>query len=191
MTISPLHPYWIFNGIAKSNVDISTFSMSRYIYVPSTVNDRRAVMSISREEMLDSDFIEQILSKLLPEENIAIHSRIIMKNGLVLHVPMIDMHTGSKAHLDKINSVLPDILINEIKWYSSGRSFHGYGPTLINQEEWVELMGRLLLCNQKHMTPTVDPRWIGHRLIAGYASLRWTKNGEHYLAMPSQLQLPH
>lgn len=172
-------------------MDISSFNMSRYIYIPNTINDRRVALSVPREKMLDEDFISHILGDLQPEENVAIHSSIVMNNGSMMHIPMIDMHTGSKAHLEKVNSILPNFLTNEIKWYSSGRSFHGYGQTLIDQEEWVELMGRLLLCNQKHMTPTVDPRWIGHRLIAGYASLRWTRNGEHYLAIPSQLQLPH
>lgn len=191
MNIPHSHPYWIFNEVAKSNVNISNFCMSRYIYTPNTINDDRIALAIPRSQMLNENFIENILSNLLPEENVAIHSNIYMNNGETVHLPMVDMHTGSKAHLEKINSVLPHVLRNEIKWYSSGRSFHGYGKTLINHDEWVKLMGRLLLCNQKSMTPTVDPRWIGHRLIAGYASLRWTKNGEHYLAMPAQLQLPH
>ena len=167
------------------------FCISKYIYIPNTINDNRISLKIPKEQMLNEEFINITLNNLLPEENIAIHSNIYMNDGTMLHLPMIDMHTGSKAHLEKVNSVLPHILRNEIKWYSSGRSFHGYGETLISHEEWVKLMGRLLLCNQTNMAPTVDPRWIGHRLIAGYASLRWTKNGEHYLAMPSQLQLPH
>ncbi|MHB1292207.1 MAG: primase 1D-like protein [Sulfuricella sp.] len=38
------------------------------------------------------------------------------------------------------------------------------------------------------MSPTVDPRWVGHRLISGYAALRWTKNTEQYLNTPTLIE---
>lgn len=161
--------------------------MSRYIYTPNTVYDKRTLINLTRQQILDEVAMSNILANLSPEENIAIHSNIIMNDGRSMHLPMIDMQTGSKAHLEKINSILPKEIHNEITWYSSGRSFHGYGKILLTIDEWVKFMGYLLLCNQKNMTPTVDPRWIGHRLLAGYSALRWTKNGLHYLAMPMQL----
>lgn len=51
-------------------------------------------------------------------------------------------------------------------------------------------MGKLFLATQVGVPPTVDPRWVGHRLIAGYAALRWTKNTPHYVDTPKKLILP-
>ena len=33
----------------------------------------------------------------------------------------------------------------------------------------------------------VDSRWIGHRLIGGYSSLRWTNNTGMYRSEPSKI----
>jgi hypothetical protein len=35
-------------------------------------------------------------------------------------------------------------------------------------------MGRLLLLNLPEKPCLVDTRWVGHRLIGGYAALRWS-----------------
>lgn len=104
-----------------------------------------------------------------------------------MHIPMVDMSTGSVAQLAKLRPFLGEELFQRFKWYKSGRSFHGYGRTLVTSSEWSALMGTLLLANQKGLAPTVDPRWVGHRLIAGYAALRWTKNTPHYINLPKEI----
>lgn len=98
------------------------------------------------------------------------------------------MHVGV---ISSVLNVLPKLLISKMIWYESGRSFHGYGTTLISNEEWIQLMGRLLLVNQPQQHPIVDSRWIGHRLIAGYSALRWTKNTDDYIQVPKLLKNIH
>jgi hypothetical protein len=110
-----------------------------------------------------------------------------MSDNQTLHLVMVDMSTGARAHLEKLRAFIGDNYADKIAWYRSGRSFHGYGDTLLTGELWVRFMGLLLLANQPSLEPTVDPRWIGHRLLAGYAALRWTKNTEHYLSAPSSI----
>lgn len=100
---------------------------------------------------------------------------------------MIDLSTSSRAHLKKLLAYLGESVFYGFSWYESGRSFHGYGSRLLTKSEWIEFMGILLLSNQKDLKPTVDPRWIGHRLIGGYSALRWTKNTYHYLNFPSKI----
>jgi hypothetical protein len=73
--------------------------------------------------------------------------------------------------------------------YSSGRSFHVYYPTLITHDEWVRFMGSALLLNMTHHAPVVDQRWVGHRLIGGYAALRWSCNTKTYRSMPERVLL--
>ncbi|NEX60635.1 hypothetical protein G3574_06065 [Noviherbaspirillum sp. 17J57-3] len=77
----------------------------------------------------------------------------------------------------------------EIKLFSSGRSLHGYGINPLTPEEWIRFMGLLLLANHPSKPTVVDTRWVGHRLLAGYAALRWSRNTSHYLQLPQAVQL--
>ena len=113
----------------------------------------------------------------------------MLRNGTTAHIPMADMATNAKAPLIKLQTLLEHTGFGGFKWYSSGRSFHGYGDRLLSDSDWIRLMGALLLSNQRGMNPIVDPRWIGHRLLAGYSTLRWTKNTKHYIDYPSNINL--
>ena len=120
-------------------------------------------------------------------QELAIHSDMLLANGHRKHLVMVDMSTSAKAHLEKLRQFLGEEFFRQITWFDSGRSFHGYGDSLLTEGNWTRFMGLLLLANQPRLEPTVDPRWIGHRLMAGYAALRWTKNTEHYLGLPTDL----
>jgi hypothetical protein len=126
----------------------------------------------------------RLMEETPPGQELAVHSDFRLVNSECAHLVMVDMSTSSKAHLEKLRAFLGDNLFHKIAWYDSGRSFHGYGETLLSTADWGKFMGLLLLANQPKLEPTVDPRWIGHRLLAGYASLRWTKNTQHYLGVP-------
>ncbi|SMF52832.1 primase 1D-like protein [Pseudogulbenkiania subflava] len=187
MTIPLHHPYWHIVSLIQNHQEISHLSISIYEYTPNSINDNREIFHIPRSDFLDEQHILKIINNLSGEQNISLHSDVKTLNGKKLHIPMVDMNTASKAHLEKLKNYLEERLYSELRWYKSGRSFHGYGRRLITTDEWVKLMGRLLLSNQKNMTPTVDPRWIGHRLLAGYSTLRWSKNGNYYLSLPEEI----
>lgn len=89
---------------------------------------------------------------------------LLMRDGRRLHLIMVDMSTSARAHLEKLRAFLGDNVFQRIAWYASGRSFHGYGESFLERDDWVKFMGLLLLANQPRLEPTVDPRWIGHRL---------------------------
>jgi hypothetical protein len=124
------------------------------------------------------------MRKTPPGQEMAVHSDIRLTSQERVHLVMVDMSTSAKAHLEKLRVFLGDNFFQRISWYASGRSFHGYGESLLPEPEWFRFMGMLLLANQPKLESTVDPRWIGHRLLAGYAALRWTKNTDHYRSMP-------
>ncbi|MCI2964930.1 MULTISPECIES: hypothetical protein [Shewanella] len=167
--------------------DIHTLQFSYYNYIPQSVIDDRYTFRVSIECFLEPDFIAKLFYDTPINKELAFHSNIITTSGEVMHIPMVDMSTGSAAQLNKLKSFLDDSIFQRFKWYKSGRSYHGYCGILINEREWLILMGRLLLANQIGFPPTVDPRWVGHRLIAGYATLRWTKNTPHYIGYPREI----
>lgn len=168
--------------------EVASVPLSYYAYSPQTVKDDRSIFTMPVEQFLDEAEVSRVIEGTQPGHELAVHSDLIMRDGSRRHLVMVDMSTSARAHLEKLRQFLGDNFFQRISWYASGRSFHGYGELLLQQREWVQFMGLLLLANQPRLEPTVDPRWIGHRLLAGYASLRWTCNTSHYLTPPRSIQ---
>ena len=185
--IAETHPYWHVRALVKRRADVVAVPVSYYTYRPQTIADTRTTWTIPAAEFVNADCVESVMDATPEGQEMAIHSALQIASGERVHMVMVDMSTAAKAHLAKLRTFLGDNFFQQISWYSSGRSFHGYGEALLSEAEWVKFMGLLLLANQPRLEPTVDPRWIGHRLLAGYASLRWTRNTSHYLSTPTSL----
>jgi len=155
---------------------------SYYYYVPRSVVDQRTVFSLPAAS-LNSETLARLILDAPANSELALHS-LVQIGSDIGHIPMIDLATSARAHLDKLRSVMPNEIFDQMVWFSSGRSFHGYGRRLLTPGGWQEFMGRLLLANPPMVNPIVDPRWVGHRLVAGYSALRWTKNTPHYITYP-------
>lgn len=186
--IPPSHPYWHVRSLVERYPKIAAVSMSYYEYEPAKIAEKRRNWNISSKDFLDERNIIEIIEMAPLNCEVALNSEFLCHGGAICHLIMIDMSTGARAHLDKLRFFLGDQLFDEISWYGSGRSFHGYGSRLLSKDEWVRFMGLLLLANMPNVAPTVDPRWIGHRLLAGYAALRWTKNTKFYKALPARIE---
>lgn len=177
------HPSLIIQEIVDRYGAELEFEFSHYIYMPRTIEDKRTMFTISANE-LTAKKIEELCNSTPEGMELALNSRVVMRDKTVMHIPMIDLATKATGIIGRVLDVLPSNLTDAMIWFESGRSYHGYGTVLISKEDWIKLMGRFLLVNQPQVPPVVDPRWIGHRLISGYASLRWTKNTGHYLQQP-------
>lgn len=68
--------------------------------------------------------------------------------------------------------------------YSSGRSYHAYGASILTFEEWAKWLGEMLLINTPGENNIVDVRWIGHSLKRSQSFLRLTANSSGYLMVP-------
>lgn len=181
------HPYWhVKSALHDADIVVEAVTLSYYYYVPQSLVDSRQRLTISVEDFLDVRFMERLMAACPPGAEVALHSEVIIEGGGVRHIPMIDMSTGSAAQLLKLKPFL-ESYFEGFAWFKSGRSYHGYGNSFVERDEWVAIMGRLLLANQVGLPATVDPRWVGHRLMAGYAALRWTKNTSHYIDLPKRL----
>jgi hypothetical protein len=181
------HPYWhVRSVISDSQSLIKSVELSYYTYVARSVFDDRQILSMSPTQFLDLDVIDGIFRHCPNGMEVALHSKLVTMSGDILHIPMIDMSTGSAAQLHKLEPIIGQRYF-DFTWYKSGRSYHGYGKELINERAWCAFMGELLLANQIGRPHTVDPRWIGHRLISGYSALRWSRNTQQYLDFPRKL----
>lgn len=168
----------------KKNKKKVKFEIGIYKYIESTIKDVRIVKKLKATTFEES--FRKSFDRLLESQEIAIQSRVTIGED-IYHMPLIDFAnnvTLSSLKRSDLTNLLKDFKISESLLFSSGRSFHLYGKGLLTHEEWLIFMGRLLLLANNKGESIVDYRWVGHRLIAGYGALRWTKNTRNYLEYP-------
>lgn len=179
----PLGLVALFNKLAGPRV---RFEFSKYVYKPRTIFDTREYIEIYGER-IESEF-ERILPLLLSNQEIAIHSRLRLSNGGIAHIPMLDLLGDFDEYAaGLIKEAMLDFGVHRYVAYSSGRSFHIYGCGLIPDAELKHFFGRSLLLNLPGKRDVVDSRWIGHRLMGDYGSLRWTNNSGTYHDIPRKV----
>lgn len=187
--ITECHPYhFLLPLFRKEN---ATFSLSKYVYTPDSLFDDREFFEIEARDFSENRVIHEIAS-LRPDQELALHSKVRV-NGKTFHIPMIDFSIENAVGVDvfdRMSRYLPKSLMLNMAVYSSGRSFHAYSTTLLGPKDWYDFMGRLLLVNPRAQPGIVDSRWIGHRLIGGFGSLRWSNNSGMYLGLPSRIAFP-
>lgn len=177
------HPIVVVDNILNRYGDSVEFEFSRYSYSPQTIKDEREIFNVSGKDISVS-YIADLIQNLGSNTELAFHSRIKIGSE-IKHIPMIDLSAVSAARAHKgLFNVLPERFLTDLILFDSGRSFHVYSLSLIEENYFGEFLGRLLLSNKPGEPLLVDARWVGHRLIAGYMSLRWSCNSESYLQYP-------
>lgn len=160
-------------------------TLSNYIYEKHSFNDIRSQFQIESKDVNKEWLTNHILSMDTASE-LALHS-VIDVNEARYHIPMIDF-TAKRSEKNTLLALknLSHFWEMDFLIFFSGRSFHAYGTRLIIDSDWVKFMGSLLLLNLRGTTnKLIDTRWVGHRILAGYAALRWSNNTSQYKAFPT------
>jgi hypothetical protein len=187
------HPFFtIYNDFLmkkKKSLEEYTFHFSKYIYIPNSIDDKRKHFIIKGNEFT-KERIESEIASLDKGEELAFHSTIEI-NRKTYHFPFIDFSISiNDWNFDRdfirLKRTIPKA--HEIILFNSGRSLHGYSLKLLTQKEWIDFMGRLLLVDLANTSyKIIDSRWIGHRLMGRYSSLRWSNNSGKYLTEPFRI----
>jgi len=190
------HPFFtIYNDFLmkkKKSLEEYTFHFSKYIYIPDSIDDERKHFIIKGDEFT-KERIESEIASLNKGEELAFHSTIEI-SGKTYHFPFIDFSISiDDWNFDRdfirLKRTIPKA--HEIILFNSGRSLHGYSLKLLTQKEWIDFMGRLLLVDLPNTShKIIDSRWIGHRLMGRYSSLRWSNNSGKYLTEPFVISKP-
>lgn len=183
--IADRHPFFFLRKLFDRSG--ARFQFSRYVYTSDSLFDERETFEVAGTE-LTVEWLEAELGKLQANQELAIHSKVTI-DGRTWHIPMIDFAAEQigPQQFDRIRAFLPRPVFSTAAYYHSGRSFHAYSTRLLGPKEWHEFLGRLLLINPRDATEIVDTRWIGHRIIAGYCSLRFSSNTNQYRGMPRRI----
>lgn len=184
------HPFLVANKLVERHSGLLTFEFSRYRYVRHTLEDPRETFEVKGWELTE-ERVRRLFSSLGADEELAIHSRVHHPVFGEMHIPMIDfVSSRQRLDLSLLASYLGKDITDELFLFDSGRSVHAYSMRLISNVEWTPFMGTLLLLNLPKKSQIVDPRWVGHRLRAGYSALRWSFNSPNYLKWPKRIPEP-
>lgn len=180
------HPIKVVEEIINHYGRDIKFEFSRYKYIPQHIEDTQEVFYVDGNSF-SQDYISNLIADLGDDEELALHSRIIIDNKLK-HIPMIDLSTKSTARTVKeLVNLLPMNTVTQLALYNSGRFYHAYSTCLIDNESFPSFLGQLLLFNRPGEPLLVDSRWVGHRLVDGYLSLRWSCNSSGYIHYPQKI----
>ncbi|QFS61390.1 hypothetical protein GAY20_14575 [Pantoea dispersa] len=171
------------DSLLASSGDVS-FYFSKYI--DDKLAPQRVIIELKKNK-LHSEKIKEIISELKVNEELSILS-LIKIEGHIYHLPMVDFL--SKKRTTKSIEVANEIAFfwnMRFDIYDSGRSIHAYGSKLLSTPQWISFMGSLLLLNDKSGEKVVDTRWIGHRLMSGFASLRVSNNSGKHKSAPKYI----
>ena len=177
----------VYDLVDRYDLDL-ILSFSRYRYTPRSLFDERETFTIAIGEV-NLNWLSNELETLRAGWDIALNSLVVDGRGRSFHLPMIDFSPQDFeiVRAANLNEIVGRDVIREMIFFSSGRSFHGYGTKLLGQGEWIRFMGRLLLLNVPEAPSVVDSRWVGHRLLGGFSALRWSANSSHYKGLPERM----
>lgn len=183
------HPIGFVQLIADKFGDDVMLSFSRYMYRPQSVFDERECFEIPAGDVTEQ-WLEREVNALNPQWEIALNSRFTDAKGRTRHIGMIDFTGRPELGIvsEKIRNLLGADMLSKIWYYDSGRSLHGYLADFMGPKEWHQFLGRLLLMNAPESPAIVDARWIGHRLLGGYAALRWSANSLQHKMVPCRVK---
>lgn len=180
------HPLGFLHRLeGEFGTDLSV-EFSRYFYRPQSLFDERFVFQCSIQDV-GLKWMEQQVAELPAEWELALNSRVLNARGRAAHIGMIDFVGRPDVSLiqNRVRDFVGAKQAARLVLYDSGRSIHGYILELMSPGNWTRFLGRLLLMNVPGEPVLVDTRWIGHRLIAGYAALRWSANSSHHSEVPA------
>lgn len=185
------HPIEIIDLITSNIYYDAIFEFSKYEYKPQSLLDTREIFTLESDKISKTSILN-IIAELPSNRELALHSRIKIGKK-IKHIPMIDFQGGIDEIaplITRLESILPKKISKEMIFFDSGRSLHAYSPILLSKDEWHDFMGRLLLISMPNENHIIDVRWIGHRIIAGYGSLRWSNNTDQYIGLPKKIRNP-
>lgn len=187
--IAANHPInFISASFGRSDIELY---FSRYSYIKDSLLDEREIFTV-HSSMVNEEWLKRELYSLNHNQELAFHS-LVVKDGRKLHVPMIDFSIESWDQnyiLTRMQRLIDKKIVNNMFVYDSGRSYHAYSSYLLTPTKWLDFMGRILLINPVVGGEIIDSRWVGHRIIGRYSSLRLSCNTDVYKKLPTRIKFP-
>jgi len=129
---------------------------------------RESDIAINRKSIEQGALEQHICQNTQKSIETCIISEIVMTDGSIRHLPMIDFHCPpTTAGRIAATAVCKRIFPNGSLLLKSGESFHAYGLELMATSDFFSFLGRALL-----YSPIIDRAYIAHQLIERRCALR-------------------
>lgn len=117
-----------------------------------------------------ADRLLKTVSRLSDTQALGINSKCWLRDGSVRQIPMMDFKPKpGPANINLIKQCLIKMGQSGVL-LESGASYHFYGFTALDQNDWISFLGDSLLAESS------DSRWIGHSILQRYCVLRVTSS---------------
>jgi hypothetical protein len=104
---------------------------------------------------------------------LAFISEVMLANGSVKHLPILDFHCAKSKHGEKlVIEVVKRLFPKPRVVVESGQSYHAYSGKLLDEDEFIDLLARALL-----FAPITDRAYISHQILERRASIRISAGG--------------
>jgi hypothetical protein len=177
--------------VVVANPEVAAIHFRKYCYIPnvsSGPND--GIVLMTRDSFLDGRDVSNIIDSLDEGFNLALDSRVVLKDGTTAHFQMMDLSPRkSPEALDKITKQFGRIIVPKFGGgflLETNKSYHYFGFGILKQEEWLDFLGLNLITsivtyvgeNQPRAHEIIsDYRYIGHAMLRRSTGLRVTTRG--------------
>ncbi len=148
-------------------------------------NHNYGEMFLTRNEILNGQ-ISKLIEALPKDFDLSISSRMEV-GGKICHLPLIDFYCDKTIenlkNLYEIVATYLHLIVNGV-FLDSGRSYHFYSSSLMDEKIWVKFMAHCSLFDGY-----IDHRWVSHRLIDGFGCLRISARSIR-TAIPTVVEYP-
>jgi hypothetical protein len=173
--IIPRDRHWEvgWNSILGQSIDEWNFAPAVDIVLKHEAGRQESRGFEMKSEEINSGSLTNIVESLAPNYVLALCSTCKSPQSEVLHLPLMDFRCAPNLYFRSLVTLcLRRLGQRDGVIVRSGRSYHYYGLTPCNVEEWRQFMATCLL-----LAPLTDARYIAHRLKEGLGVLRLSSAG--------------
>jgi hypothetical protein len=158
-------PFWdaaMISASSASAVPLGVLAAAKFHQTLAAKTQRLNVNDLNLELLIKISNEAAAGSQL-----VALTSLVNLHGQIVRHIPLLDFHCKYSPEATEVVITTLRELNQHGVLFSSGKSYHFYGTTLLDEEKLRVFLGRALL-----FSPITDKTWIAHQLIEGCCALR-------------------
>ncbi len=158
-------PFWDGAMIAASTVDPVPFGILTAAKFHQTLAGKPQNLNVNE---LNLEYITKISNEAQNGNNLLALTSVVNLHGQIIrHIPLLDFHCGFSPEATRVVAAVLRELNQRGALFSSGKSYHFYGVSLLCEEELRVFLGRALF-----FSPITDKTWIAHQMIENCCALR-------------------
>jgi hypothetical protein len=116
---------------------------------------------------------------------ISVSSKVLLQCGAFIHLPLMNLHPAPMLDSQAVAALIEEVTEGMGGYLlETGRYWHFYGATVLTEDAWLRFLAQFLM-----PVVLVSPRYIGHSLYRGYATLRLTIEPQYKPTIPSVVQV--